>query len=344
MTNQHDTAYRKLFSHPEMVRDLLRAFLPQPWGQPLDLNNLEKVNSSHVSEGLHRRYGDLIWRVDWGEQRHPLYVLLEFQSTIERFMALRTTAYTALLYQDLLRAGHRPRGARLPPVLPVVLYNGLPRWRAPTDLRALIQAVPEALEVYQPHHGYLLLDQGAYQDLACRPGDNLAVAVFRLEQAPDPERLREILQGLINCLELPRQADLHRSLIEWLWQRLRLDRLPGADLSRIETLQEVHSMLSERVLEWNRSFIEQGLEQGLKQGREQGLEQGREQGLKRGREQGLERGRATEARTILERLLTRRFGALPASAQARLEQANLEEMETWLERVLDADTLAAVFE
>jgi hypothetical protein len=288
MTNQHDTAYRKLFSHPEMVRDLLRAFLPQPWGQPLDLNNLEKVNSSHVSEGLHRRYGDLIWRVDWGEQRHPLYVLLEFQSTIERFMALRTTAYTALLYQDLAR----------------------------------------------------------------RPGDNLAVAVFRLEQAPDPERLREILQGLINCLELPRQADLHRSLIEWLWQRLRLDRLPGADLSRIETLQEVHSMLSERVLEWNRSFIEQGLEQGLKQGREQGreqgLEQGREQGLKRGlkrgREQGLERGRATEARTILERLLTRRFGALPVAAQTRLEQASLEEMETWLERVLDADTLTAVFE
>lgn len=76
MTNHHDTAYRKLFSHPEMVRDLLTGFVPQPWVHQLDLNSLEKVNSSHVSDGLHSRYGDLIWRLSWGKQRHPLYLLL----------------------------------------------------------------------------------------------------------------------------------------------------------------------------------------------------------------------------------------------------------------------------
>ena len=38
-------------------------------------------------------------------------------------MAVRILAYTALLYQDLLRARIEP----LPPVLPLVLYHGAGR-------------------------------------------------------------------------------------------------------------------------------------------------------------------------------------------------------------------------
>ena len=39
-------------------------------------------------------------------------------------MALRVLAYVALFYQDLIRVGLVKTGARLPPVMPIVLYNG----------------------------------------------------------------------------------------------------------------------------------------------------------------------------------------------------------------------------
>ncbi len=59
-----------------------------------------------------------------------LYLLLEFQSTVDRLMAVRLLTYVGLLYQDLAAAGEIPPGGPLPPVLPIVLYNGqaLPKW------------------------------------------------------------------------------------------------------------------------------------------------------------------------------------------------------------------------
>ena len=42
-------------------------------------------------------------------------------------------------------------------------------------------------------------------------------------------------------------------------------------------------------------------------------------------------------------MLRRRFGELSATDQARIAQAELAELECWLDRALDASTLAAVF-
>jgi hypothetical protein len=85
--------------------------------------------------------------------------------------------YVSLLYQDLIRQGPRawglddeeandPGGAgaappggppaqppsgerRLPPVLPIVLYNGCPRWRAATEVADLIDLPPGRLARFE---------------------------------------------------------------------------------------------------------------------------------------------------------------------------------------------------
>ena len=44
--DDHDTGYRLLFSHPEMVRDLLTGFVPESWVAELDLDTLEKVSGT----------------------------------------------------------------------------------------------------------------------------------------------------------------------------------------------------------------------------------------------------------------------------------------------------------
>ena len=44
--DEHDTVYMLLFSHHEMVRDLLAGFLTPEWTAVLDLHSLEKMNGS----------------------------------------------------------------------------------------------------------------------------------------------------------------------------------------------------------------------------------------------------------------------------------------------------------
>ena len=62
-------------------------------------------------------------------------------------------------------------------------------------------------------------------------------------------------------------------------------------------------------------------------------------GIKKGLQQGLQQG---EVR-VLRRLLTRRFGELPAWTESKLQEAVPEQLEDWSERVLDVATLEEVF-
>jgi hypothetical protein len=46
----------------------------------------------------------------------------------------------------------------------------------------------------------------------------------------------------------------------------------------------------------------------------------------------------------LTRQLTRRFGALPDWASKRVQEASGEQIDAWLDRILDAPTLQLVFD
>ena len=70
-----------------------------------------------------------------------------------------------------------------------------------------------------------------------------------------------------------------------------------------------------------------------------GIEKGLQQGLQQGRLEGKLEGEAA----LLLRLLTKRFGPLDEATRNRLNNATLEQLELWAERVLDAKTLDDVF-
>ena len=122
--NDQDKSYKVFFSQPEMVEDLLRNFVKEDWVRLLDFSTLEKQNNSYVSDDLKERFDDVIWSIRWGRQRLYIYLLIEFQSTVDAFMSLRVMVYLGLLYQDMIQSKRVESGAKLPPVLPIVLYNG----------------------------------------------------------------------------------------------------------------------------------------------------------------------------------------------------------------------------
>lgn len=63
----------------------------------------------------------------------------------------------------------------------------------------------------------------------------------------------------------------------------------------------------------------------------------------RGLEKGLEQGEHTKSRKILLRLLKLKFGTLPETLAATIEQTPSEKVDVWIERVLSATVLDEVF-
>jgi hypothetical protein len=144
----HDTLYHRLFSHPGMVAQLLREFVAGPWLDDLDLEGMERLNAKFHAETSERRDGDMIWRIPRrGGGETWLVLLLEFQSTSDPWMALRALVYAGLLWQQLVKEKRLPPDGRLPPILPVVLYNGDRRWMAPLALLFRLESSPDPAQV-----------------------------------------------------------------------------------------------------------------------------------------------------------------------------------------------------
>lgn len=69
-----------------------------------------------------------------------------------------------------------------------------------------------------------------------------------------------------------------------------------------------------------------------------------DEGRAAGRQEGRQEGRAEGQRLTLERLLRLKFGPLPEDAERHLAAADAAALTRYTERVLTADTLAAVLD
>ena len=74
------------------------------------------------------------------------------------------------------------------------------------------------------------------------------------------------------------------------------------------------------------------------------MAQEREQGRIEGRAEGRGEGEATGKAKTLLRLLERRLHGVPESYQARVLAADAAQLDTWIDAVLDAENIEAVFE
>jgi hypothetical protein len=208
---EHDASYKLLFSHARMVEDLLHGFVHEAWVGDVDWTTLERVNDSQISDDLRSRQDDLVWRVRWGPDWLYVYLLLEFQSTVDAYMAIRVLVYVGLLYQALIRSGQLPPSGKLPPVVPIVLYNGRGRWTASQTVEDVVETLPSSLASYCPRLRYVLLDEGRYTERELAPLHNLVAALCRLENSREPEDIQRVLGALIDWLRAPEDDSRKRS-------------------------------------------------------------------------------------------------------------------------------------
>jgi hypothetical protein len=313
MTTDHDSSYKFLFSTPELVRDLIIGFVPDEWLHSLDYSTLEKVPGHYVSEDLRNRADDIVWRVKVGDEWVYLYLLIEFQSSVDKYMALRMMVYQGLLYQDLIKRGDVLADGRLPPILPIVLYNGSPRWTAAADIFDLIPPVPGMVQQFKPQLKYLLIDENAYSDAELASLKNLVAAVFRIEHPASPANIQFLLDRLNEWLS--DRPDLRRMFAIWIRATLMRKAEYRIVLPQLDDLQELNVMLAERLEEWAHGYEAKGEQKGMQLG---------------------------EA-LALQKLITKRFGVIPADILAKIATASREQIEIWFDKSIDAASLTDVF-
>ncbi len=324
MAGHHDLGYKYLFAHPELVRELLVDFTDFGWLGALEGSTWERVNPGYVSDRFSERCDDVVWRVGAGENWLYIYILLEFQSGVDRWMALRMQVYIGLLYQDLVKRKEFSPDALLPPVLPLVFYNGEAEWGAATDLGMMIMQGPDALLPFQARQRYALVDQRRLEPAVLAAKRSVLAMLFRLELSEVPEVLIDILPLLGAWLRHDAQAPLQRSVAAWVEQVLarQFDYPQGAAVLNREGGMD---MSERKFANWAEYLEDKGMQKGM----QLGMQQGRQFA-------------ADSIRNALTKVLEKRFGPISPAIAPTLAQASVDELGQWLDQALDAPSAEAL--
>ncbi len=335
--NVHDALFKTAFSNVEHAAGELREALPPALAARIDWSSLKLAPGSFVDEALKERQSDLLFSASLGEASALLYLLFEHQSTAEALMAFRLLRYMVRIWEQHLAA--HPAAKRLPVIVPVVLHHSETGWTAKTafeDLLDLDDASRAAAGEHVLRLRFVLDDISRVEDDALRVRAMSAfarLALWCLRHAREPELLLEQLRRWLDLVRETRRAPNGAEALRALWRYILATNErdePEEVLQRL--LAAVGDEGKEEVVSVADKLVEHGRREGLQEGRREGLQAGRREGLQAGRREGLQH-------TLLK-LLGARFGALPEDIVARVNSADIPQLDRWFDRVLTATTLA----
>jgi len=331
----HDHFVKASLGDPERMAALLKAYLPETLSRDLAWDTLHAEPGTFLDEQLRERRSDLLFSVAWRESKLFLYILFEHQKNADVRMPLRLLRYMLRIW-DTLPDAELKRG-KLPMMLPIVFCQAREPWIGPHRFAELIDLPETASENWLPYlpdftHETLNLaemDLGRLnEDLFAR----VALGVMRAILEPDPRRSVENgMRILAELAQAPDALAFFRLCMTYLTNA-------GNSIDPEHFVRQVKALeiqtLAEEAMTIADSLIEKGRQEAMTI---------TESLVEKSRQEGRQEGQLSGERLILERLLSRRFGSMPAEFREKIAAASAAELEAWSERVLFAESLEAVF-
>jgi predicted transposase/invertase (TIGR01784 family) len=259
-----------------MVRDLLTGFVQEDFIDDIDFSKLQKLGTTYILEEYEKRETDLILKLNIKGQEAYLYILIELQSTPDKFIALRVLEYLIGFYQDLLKQKENLPD-KLPPVFPIVLYTGKDPFNCAVSIEELIDKPYKKLMKYIPRFEYYKIainevNEGKYGELI--ELENIVAACFNVVRAKTKKEMKEALYKLREIVR--KYGDyLQRALDIWLKKFLEKK---GVDIEKITLIG-------------GKEMIDEVIDQIYEEGKEKGIAEGKEKGIAEGIEKGKEQGK-----------------------------------------------------
>jgi predicted transposase YdaD len=328
MPGPHDLFVRFTFGHPERAAAELRAVLPPQVVSQVDWETLHPEPGSVIDPELRETESDLLFSARLrGGQPLLFYVLIEHQSTVDWWMALRMLRYVVRQLEHWRK--QHPESKRLPVIIPLVLYHGPEgAWSAPRRIEELFELLDdvEHLEIWGalvPRFEYRVddLTTERAEALMARPGPPLALLALLVLRYGRTEELAERLPSwaalFAQVQAAPNGDEELRTVVHYLL-------LIGDRGAKEVTVEMLHSVLGvQRVEELMRTYGEELIEQGRQKGMLEGEAKGRAEGVLR--------------------ILAARGVHVPEEARQRiLSCTDLVVLDRWFDQALKATRLSDV--
>ena len=345
LPNAHDALFRAAFEDPSLAAAFLRDHLPNRIAALLDVTRPEKIDGSFVDEALSGSQSDALYKVRtrFGTPVY-CYLLIEHKSTPDTGLPLQLAHYMIRIWRRHVNEHGVSIRQKLPPIVPLVLYAGERRWTVPDGLGEMITGPAEL--AFLPGASYILRNIGEIPVAALSRNAMLRSVLITMR--------REAMDHLADVVKsLPKGSDLRKQVFKYINETYKdvgledimaeLRRLGAYDMEAyMGTIAQ--TMHAEGKAEGLAEGLAAGLAEGKAEGLAEGLAEGKAEGLATGLAEGKAEGLAEGKAATLLRQLQRRFGPVPRSMRDRVAASDVAQIDTWLDAVLDAPSLSAVFD
>lgn len=134
----HDKLFKVVFSDLSEAASFLRLHLPVEIRAMINWPTLHIVEDSFIDEEFAERESDVLYHVELHGHTQPvlLYLLFEHQSRVDKWMRRRLLRYVDRIWDESFKL--YPAQTELPPVIPLVFYQGELSWNHSTELADLL--------------------------------------------------------------------------------------------------------------------------------------------------------------------------------------------------------------
>jgi predicted transposase YdaD len=315
----HDHLFKLLLELPGVARALLSERLPAPLRERLEGEEPQPVPGDFIRRGLNEIRSGLVFRQRLCGGQACLYALIEHKSGRDDAVGFQLLGYLSAGWRDL-RGQSEELGCE-PLIVPLVVYHGVPEWSLPCrfsdglpvddELRPLLLDFP--IEVFD-------VGRGDEMKLSSHPWLRGGLRLLRhgVRAVPREEKRALLVSVLTDLRGVPDyflQASANYILNRWV-------PVSRKDLSRA---------LRVAMPDKEAVVISKAAQEFIKEGERRGVRKGRKEATL-----------GTEAKILLLQL-SQKFGPVPEGVEKRVRVAALGQLETWLDRFVEAKTMEDVF-
>lgn len=294
ISHPNDNFIRSWYSKPESAAELFAEACPESLKSIIKPTNLKLENTAFIDQVLRTSQSDLLWGCypdGASDDEMPIayfYLLLEHQSSVDRFMPLRILLYIAQIWTRWLKVvKSKPKDSdnkkgqetvSLPIIFPLVLYQNPKEWTAALSLSELIDSgLPDDLAAFFPDFKFQLRPVRDYLDEDLPPGlAKMGISVMKLMWDSDFSSWLDQLREMLHDLGHDSLQDIEVLLV-YASTQIEADQ-------KQQFLEEIQTKL--KPMTEGTSIYDSLIAEGVAEGKVEGIAEGEAKGINKGELQG----------------------------------------------------------
>lgn len=261
----YDKSYKNIFENKGFIKALIKFVFPDKLIKQLNWKTLKSEKTNFIPKDLKSKEADAFYgmKLKNGKEIY-IYFLIEFQTYVDKLMALRIFIYMALFYHHLLKMERIKRD--VPMIIPIVLYTGDRKWLSAVKLSQLMdKQVYAIVKEYVPEIKYILIDKNKYTDEALKKMHNVISGLLYLEKMKKEDiknRVKEFIEVFSKGIK-EEEWEILKEYFKALFKQKFNKKIDD----KIFKKKEEVNMMTTAIDEWREELLQEGKIEGELKGK-----------------------------------------------------------------------------